>query len=407
MTEPYKEARVRRKTGGAADAANQEGTDAEIESLAAQAAGGERGALESLCSQIARRVLARVRFLHKGEDAEDIAQNALMRVCASIHTLKDPQAFRAWMHSIVTNEVRGHQRRGGKYGHVVYLDEAALDLVDDDEASRPHEGVLRAEEARAIMTIIDAFPQRQREAVLLHYYDGMSVTEAARVMGLAQPNVSRSLALAREKIHKELLRRKKQTGGARSGMLALMPAGELMRQAIENMHGQFAPADGLWAEEATARALERTAAKGSAEAAASGTKTGSVMKLIGCIAAAAATLGLAGMMLFTGPAKDVGFTPVDGVITFSGVSEQHTCLNPTGVSVQAQSGSGEMMTALRWQITQGGRSAALYSGEGDGAGTALAGMTARGEDGAYILSFFMQDREGNSGWLKKEFTIET
>lgn len=55
-----------------------------------------------------------------------------------------------------------------------------------------------------IKEIIDALPERQREAIVLHYYSGLNVTEAAKVMDISHAGVSLYLKLARKKIKEEL-----------------------------------------------------------------------------------------------------------------------------------------------------------------------------------------------------------
>lgn len=380
----------------------RETRDAGVEELAAKASRGEKDALESLCRKIAKGVLARVRFLYRGSDAEDIAQEALIRVCERIHTLKDPKAFGAWMHRIVTNEVYQEQRKGGEYGSVVYLDEVSPDLTDDSDISLPHEYLLQKEETRVIMEIINEFPQRQREAVLLHYYDGMSVTDMAKTMGIAHSNVSQYLTLAKKKMHRELTRRQGYTANSSFPALALLPAGGLIKRAVTDLLGKLSPEDAQWGEGAAATALGTAAVvKGAAVVAStvtlSAVTVGTVSTVVGGIVTLLAAVGMAGVMLFGGArTADVH---VDGVISFPGGH-----LNPTAVSVEAESEYGEM-TPLRWKIIPEGETEALYSGEGEDADAVLSGMAERGESGEYTIGFYMRDSEGTSGWLKKQFII--
>lgn len=43
-------------------------------------------------------------------------------------------------------------------------------------------------------------PVRLREAVILHYYQGLSVTETAQALGITQPSASNRLKRGREKL---------------------------------------------------------------------------------------------------------------------------------------------------------------------------------------------------------------
>ena len=70
---------------------------------------GEKGALQTLCEKIARDVLFRATFICGNQiDAEDISQEALIRVCTNIQKLRNPVYFRSWLSRIVLNEARRH-----------------------------------------------------------------------------------------------------------------------------------------------------------------------------------------------------------------------------------------------------------------------------------------------------------
>ena len=62
-----------------------------------------------------------------------------------------------------------------------------------------------------MMEIIATLPSRQREAIILHYYGGLSVTEVAAAMSIPHQSVSLYLKLARKKMREELLRRREQS----------------------------------------------------------------------------------------------------------------------------------------------------------------------------------------------------
>lgn len=388
--------------------------NAEIERLAADAAHGERSALEALCANVAKGVLMRVRFLQHGDDTEDIAQEVLARMCENIHTLKDPKAFKGWLHKIVSHEVHNYQRKSGARGQLIYLDDTPQDIADEHEECLPHEQAIRKEEADIIMEIIETLPMQQREAVLWHYYDGMSVTETAKLMGIAQQNASRYLALARKKIHKDLMSRAKKTGNVRLNSITLVPMGVLIWQAMQQLGGNIAMVDSLWAEGAVASVMEKTATASAAtkvSTGAVGVSSYFVYKLIAGIAIIALAIAAATVLILnnnTAPVQAVQSTAlrVDGQITFTVENAFDATMNPTGVRVQAQSENGEMWP-LNWWIVKVGSDETLYSGEGNSADSTLMGMLQRGEDGEYIITFFMEDSAGCTAWLKKQFTVQT
>ncbi len=93
-----------------------------IEKLVRQAGCGDRQALADLCHAVGKKVLFSVmRLMPRSQDAEDVAQEVLRRLCGNIHTLKDPRAFYVWLNRIVLNEVREHARANAKQPSFLYL----------------------------------------------------------------------------------------------------------------------------------------------------------------------------------------------------------------------------------------------------------------------------------------------
>jgi len=177
----------------------------EIEALAGRAIQGDDKALYSLCEKLARSVLFRAKYMMGNEmDAEDVAQNVLFRVCENIRSLRQPKVFQAWLSRIIINESRRYMATRAKHGTVVDIDDYMEELVENDVGMLPCEYVEEKSLGHAIMEIILHLPSRQREAIILHYYDELKVTEVARVMNIPHQSASRYLSLAREKLRAEL-----------------------------------------------------------------------------------------------------------------------------------------------------------------------------------------------------------
>lgn len=83
----------------------------EIERLAADAARGDRAALDHLLRQIQPEVLRRcARFLPCRQDAEEACQDALLRVAENLPGFEWRSRFSTWLHTVVTNSARGTYR---------------------------------------------------------------------------------------------------------------------------------------------------------------------------------------------------------------------------------------------------------------------------------------------------------
>jgi RNA polymerase sigma-70 factor (ECF subfamily) len=79
----------------------------DLEDLAVAAAGGDQAAVEELLERVRPQVMRRVsRFLPCKEDAEEAAQDTLLKVATKIHTFKGTGSFAGWLTIVATNCAR-------------------------------------------------------------------------------------------------------------------------------------------------------------------------------------------------------------------------------------------------------------------------------------------------------------
>ena len=172
-----------------------------IEKLVENAIQGDKEALSELCKQTAKDILFSVtRIMGKNDGAEDISQEVLLRVCKGIKNLKDPKTFHGWLAKIIVNEKNRYIGRQIGRGETMNLDEYVDTIEEDREDFLPGVSAEKGETRDVISAAVSTLPMRQREAVMLHYYHNLSVTETAEAMGVASQTVSRYLKLAHEKL---------------------------------------------------------------------------------------------------------------------------------------------------------------------------------------------------------------
>jgi RNA polymerase sigma-70 factor (ECF subfamily) len=171
------------------------------EELVIEARRGDQEALCSLCQAIVKSVMFRV-MQHTDNDmyVEDITQEVLIRVCRHIKGLKHPITFNAWLGTIVINEVRRYMRKNYKHSNVLNIEDYLDREVEESVEYLPLDSAIRSEDREIIVEAVKSLPKRQKEAVMLHYYDGLNIVEAAKVMGIPYQNVSYYLILARKKV---------------------------------------------------------------------------------------------------------------------------------------------------------------------------------------------------------------
>jgi RNA polymerase sigma-70 factor, ECF subfamily len=159
---------------------------------------GDRAAFEELVGLTHRRVYSLAyRLVKDRSDAEDVAQEAYLRMFRGLAGFREEAAFETWMYRIVTNCAMSHLRRRGRFGDLL-RDEEGPDLAIPDRAQDLV--VNRDELSRGLA----ALPEGQRVALLLKDVYGLSVREIAQELGIEEGAVKVRVHRARRKL-KELL----------------------------------------------------------------------------------------------------------------------------------------------------------------------------------------------------------
>ncbi|MFL6239601.1 MAG: SigE family RNA polymerase sigma factor [Actinomycetes bacterium] len=123
--------------------------------------------------------MERLAFLLLGgsEAAEDVAQEAFIRVYYARGRLRDPNKAVDYLRSTVVNLARGRLRR-----RLVALRHAPRAAPEPDG---PEERALAALRAKAVVRALASLPARQREVLVLRYYDDLSEAQAAEALGIS------------------------------------------------------------------------------------------------------------------------------------------------------------------------------------------------------------------------------
>ncbi|MCL2152671.1 MAG: sigma-70 family RNA polymerase sigma factor [Oscillospiraceae bacterium] len=393
--------------------------------LVEDASRGDSEAISALCAEIAKDVLFRTtRILNNRSDAEDVAQETLLRVCKNIRQLKEPKAFRMWLSSIVLNEARRQMMQNAKQWNILYLSEELESAPEENEDFLPEAYTENEENRRAVIDAIDDLPLRQREAIVLHYYDRLSVTETADVMGIPQPSVSLYLRHARNKIKAKLESRASLEKWPARGF-AFLPIGIALTRVLSAEGTAFTPPTAAWLPEVLAKCFE-SANIAAAEAStvftgAESSLTANVVKdsataaitaKSGLIAATSliATAAVAiSAVLWAPENKDIVQkepTIAVGEVLFSGGNADFPHLNPENAEAVTDSVSGEL-TVLDWKITPVGSDDVIFSGEGDNktVNGVFNEMRANGMEGEYMLTFLLEDSNRDTYRLGSSFII--
>ena len=128
--------------------------------------------------------LARL-FVDDRNAAEDLVQEAFIRLARSAHRIREESKAPAYLRSIVLNLARDSNRRG-----LVSLRHHLP--VDDRRASTEDEIELREDQHEMIEALRD-LPHRQRTALVLRYYEELGIDNIAETMGISRNSVKTHL----------------------------------------------------------------------------------------------------------------------------------------------------------------------------------------------------------------------
>ncbi len=138
------------------------------------------------------------RFLSDAQQAEDIVQQAFLKILDAAARYKPTAKFRTYLHSVVWRLCIDRYRKKKPVQAATSLDHYQADQI------APHDAVQQTETAARVRAAIDALPARQRMAVLLKHFDGLSYNEIAEAMDCTPRAVDSLLSRARAQL-KDLL----------------------------------------------------------------------------------------------------------------------------------------------------------------------------------------------------------
>lgn len=168
------------------------------EALMARVARGDEPAFRALSRRHLPAMLGLARrILGNAADAEDVAQEAMLRVWTHAPRWQPLAAFRTWLTRVVVNLCLDRKRRAAW----VNLD-AAGEIADP--APGATEQAESNERERRLNAAIAELPDRQRAAIALTYGDGMSNAQVAEILDTSVSAVETLLVRGKQNLRRAL-----------------------------------------------------------------------------------------------------------------------------------------------------------------------------------------------------------
>ena len=161
-------------------------------------AGGDLSAFGQLVSRHQTSAWnAAYRFLGNATDAEDVAQEAFLRILDSADRYQPTASFRTYLYQVVTRLCFDLSRRKRLRRYQQLPDVAA-------NGPSPEGASLLDERDAAVGQALDSLPAAQKMAVVLRYYEDLGYREMATILGTTEKGVERLLARARATLENRL-----------------------------------------------------------------------------------------------------------------------------------------------------------------------------------------------------------
>ena len=162
--------------------------------LVVAARAGETWAQEALFVRHAGRAIGLAqRMLGSSDDADDVVQDAFIRALNHLHKLDNPQAFAAWLTSLVLHTA---QKRLRRQRLLERLGLRTVEPIEPDSLIAHNAPPEVVSELRAVYAAVTRLPAEQRIALILRRVEGRDLAEIAQHMHLSLATVKRRLKSA-------------------------------------------------------------------------------------------------------------------------------------------------------------------------------------------------------------------
>lgn len=149
--------------------------------------------LADVFAYVARRVLDR-------QEAEDVTAEVFAAAFVALPRQRGLNGPYPWLLGIARRKIADSRRRQTRRGGQM---QALTDDLPATAADLPEAALARGERAKLIRELLAALPEDQREALLLHYVEGLPQAEVAVVLGRSPAAVNSLLQRARAAVYRQ------------------------------------------------------------------------------------------------------------------------------------------------------------------------------------------------------------
>lgn len=131
-------------------------------------------------------------YLHERQLAEDAVQETFLKAYKALDTFRGECSEKTWLTTIAVNVCRSVRRSAWmvRVNHHVTPEDMPMAVWDNYD-----------QESADLAAAIQRLPDKLKEVILLYYYQEMTMTEIAQIVGVSPSMVSRRIKKAHARLH--------------------------------------------------------------------------------------------------------------------------------------------------------------------------------------------------------------
>ncbi|MGN0538422.1 MAG: RNA polymerase sigma factor [Candidatus Fimenecus sp.] len=175
--------------------------------LVQKAKSGDSGAWTELYNATYPIAFGVAMQLVKNKDiVDDMLQDSYVSAFTKLDTLEDEEKFQHWFNRIVANNCKNYlvKKNPDLFSQKAKVDDEGnieeFDVVDEREEYQPDNAVMTNEVKALFYEMVDKLPEEQKTCVLMCWVQGLSIAEAAEILGVSENTVKSRLHYAKKKL---------------------------------------------------------------------------------------------------------------------------------------------------------------------------------------------------------------
>ncbi|GGN07229.1 RNA polymerase sigma factor [Dyadobacter beijingensis] len=140
------------------------------------------------------------RYARTNLEAEDIFQEAFMKIFQKMKDLKNPLLLDSWIKTIVIRTAIDYYQRTTKSEKL----QVCLDSIDFERESGEHDRIFYQLDMEILINVISELPNGYRAVINLYFIDGHTHAEIAKLLGIEESTSKSQLRRGRDLLIKKL-----------------------------------------------------------------------------------------------------------------------------------------------------------------------------------------------------------